>query len=86
MSSRIVSSVRMSNTGYHQNGKPNWWAYIGKGDNVQWVEIPKVRGDQYLHYEVDLQPGTTVYIGAGKGNYKTVRETIKTEAIAEVVA
>lgn len=74
----IRSTSRMSNTGYHQNGKPNWWARIGTGPNAQFLTIPPTRGDEFLHVEVDVPPGTTVFIGAGKGTYKTVRETVKT--------
>lgn len=68
----------MSNSGYHRSGKPNWWARLGSGDNVTWLEIPKVRGDQYLSCEVDVPPGTKVYIGCGKGK-DGVRETYITE-------
>lgn len=78
MKSRIRTSNRMSNTGYHQNGKPNWWARIGNGDNAQWVSIPRVRGDDILDCLVDLPVGTTVFCGAGKGSYKTIRETVVT--------
>ncbi len=81
MKSRIVTKNRMSNTGYHQNGKPNWWARIGSGNSVQWVTIPRVRGDEPLDCIVDVPPGTTVCCGAGKGSYKTVRETIVTVAV-----
>ncbi len=76
--SRIITSNRMSNTGYHQNGKPTWWARIGSGDSVQWVSIPRVRGDERLDCVVDLPVGTQVFCGAGKGSYKTVRETVVT--------
>lgn len=31
--SRLTTTDRMSNTGYHQLGKPNWWAMI-KTDEV----------------------------------------------------
>ena len=77
--SRLTTTQRMSNTGYHQNGKPNWWARIGSGDSAQFLRIPKVRGDEILSAEVDVPPGTTVHCGAGKGTYKTVRETVVTE-------
>lgn len=78
MTSVIRSTVRMSNTGYHQNGKPNWWARVGSGSSAQFLKIESVRGDQFLHVECELPPGTTVFIGAGKGSHKTVRETVKT--------
>jgi hypothetical protein len=74
----IRSTVRMSNTGYHQNGNPNWWARVGTGTNAKFLEISPTRGDEFLHVEVDVPAGTTVFIGAGKGAYKTVRETVKT--------
>ena len=80
-SSRLTTSSRMSNTGYHANGKPNWWARVGSGASAKWVEIPQVRGDRYLDCTVDLPPGTEVFCGAGKGAYKTVRETVVTEAL-----
>ena len=81
MSSIIRSRSSMSNTGYHQNGKPNWWARIGTGDSARFLDIPRVRGDSRLVCEVDVPAGTQVYIGAGKGNYKTIRETVTTEEI-----
>lgn len=67
----------MSNTGYHANGKPNWWARIGQGVDAEFVKIPAIRGDQKLDVEVDLPIGTVVNVGAGKGKYKTIRETVK---------
>ncbi len=79
--SKLTSTDRMSNSGYHANGQPTWWARIGKGDSATFLEIPKVRGDSKLDVEVDLPPGTIVYIGAGKGSNKTVRETVETTAI-----
>ena len=79
MTSRIRTTTRMSNTAYHQLGKPNWWVRIGAGDTARFLRIPQVRGDAYLDVEVDLPPGTTVYCGAGKGSHKTVRETVVTE-------
>lgn len=78
MSSRLRSTERMSNTGYHQNLRPNWWARVGSGASSRFLDIPRVRGDEYLDVVVDVLPGTTVYIGAGKGAHKTVRETVVT--------
>jgi hypothetical protein len=79
MSSRIKSTSRMSNTGYHANDKPTWWARIGSGANVSFVTLPeRTRGDAFLDAIVDLPVGTTVHIGAGKGSHKTVRETVVT--------
>lgn len=78
MSSRIITNSRMSNTGYHQNGKPNWWARIGSGADARFLNIPRVRGDEILDCVVDVPVGTTVYCGAGRGSYKTVRETVVT--------
>ena len=77
--SRLTTSDRMSNTGYHQNGKPNWWARVGSGDSARFLPIPRVRGDEILDCEVDVPPGTTVYCGAGRGSHKTVRETVVTK-------
>ena len=77
--SRLRSTSRMSNTGYHANGQPNWWARIGTGSTASFIEIDRVRGDHILDVEVSVPPGITVYIGAGKGTYKTVRETVVTE-------
>lgn len=77
--SRLTTTQRMSNTGYHQNGKPNWWARIGSGDSARFLRIQKVRGDEILDVDVDVPPGTTVHCGAGKGSHKTIRETVVTE-------
>ncbi len=85
MASLLKSNGRMSNTGYHANGKPNWWARIGSGDSARFLQIPRVRGDNHLECEVDVPSGTTVYIGVGKGSHKTIRETVTTEVIAETV-
>jgi len=79
--SRLKSTTSMSNTGYHQNGKPNWWARIGQGDDAEFLQIPWARGDQALDCIVNVPPDTTVYIGAGKGSRKTVRQTVTTTSI-----
>lgn len=81
MTSRIITSACMSNTGFHANGKPNWWARVGSGASTRFLEIPTVRGDKILDCVVDLPPGTEVHCGAGKGSHKTVRETVVTEAL-----
>lgn len=79
MSSKLSSNgERMSNAGYHANGKPVWWARVGQGDNARFLEIPHIRGDQSLECVVDVEPGTTVHIGAGKGTHKTIRLTVTT--------
>lgn len=78
MNSRICTTARMSNTGYHQNGKPVWWARIGNGDSAQFLRIPRVRGDEILDVVVDVPVGTKVFCGAGRGQHKTVRETVIT--------
>jgi hypothetical protein len=84
MKSRLQSDDRMSNTGYHQNGEPNWWAMVeGKGSPPQWIDIPKTRGDKRLNCVVDLPPGTKVYCGAGKGDHKTVRCHVITTVLEE---
>ena len=77
--SKIETKNRMSNTGYHANGKPNWWARVGTGDDAKFITIPWTRGDSCLSCEVDLPAGTTVYCGAGKGTHKTIRETVVTK-------
>jgi len=83
MNSRIVTESRMSNTGYHLNSKPFWWARVGKGSGAYFIEIPRVRGDEILDCIVDLPPGTTVFCGAGRGQSKTVRETVVTLPISD---
>lgn len=83
MKSRIKTKYCMTNTGYHSNGKPTWWARVGKGDGATFLEIPDVRGDYRLDCIVDVPPGTTVHCGAGKGTHKTVRETVVTTAVDE---
>ncbi len=79
--SLLKSTTKMSNTGYHANGKPNWWARVGKGDDATWLEIPRTRGDAALECVVAVPPGTEVHIGAGKGSHKTVRETVVTAPV-----
>ena len=79
--SKIRTRNAMSNTGYHQNGKPTWWARVGSGDAAEFVKIPWTRGDSKLECIVGLPVGTTVYCGAGKGERKTIRETVVTVAI-----
>lgn len=79
--SRLQSSTKMSNTGYHQNGRPTWWARVGGGTGARFLEIEWTRGDTYLDCVVDVPPGTEVYIGAGKGRHKTVRETVVTTEV-----
>lgn len=81
MPSRLKTTDRMSNTGYHQNGKPTWWARVDTDDGAQFVKIPFTRGDNYLDAIVDLPPGTEVHCGAGKGRYKTVRQTVITTEV-----
>lgn len=78
--SRLKTSERMSNTGYHENGKPNWWARTAAGG---FIDLPRVRGDKELDCTVELPPGTEVFCGAGKGTRKTVRETVTTTEIEE---
>ena len=82
--SRLRTTERMSNTGYHQNGKPNWWARVGTGADAIFLAIPRVRGDEILDVIVDLPVGTVVVCGAGKGSHKTVRQTVRTEPAPSV--
>jgi len=79
--SRIKTTTKMSNTGYHANAKPNWWVRVGD----RFLRIPSVRGDHELDVVVDVPPGTEVHCGAGKGSHKTVRVTVVTTAIEEVL-
>lgn len=81
MQSRLKATDKMSNTGYHSNGKPTWWARIGSGKDAKFLDIPYTRGDEYLDCVVDVPPGTSVQCGAGKGTHKTVRETVVTTPI-----
>jgi hypothetical protein len=80
--SRLQSTDRMSNTGYHANGKPSWWARIGTGDDARFLQIPSVRGDRQLDCVVDVPSGTEVHIGAGRGSHKTIRQTVTTTEVA----
>jgi len=82
MTSHLRSQSRMSNTGYHQNGKPNWWARVGSGVDAKFLRLPSVRGDYQLDCIVDVEPGTVVHIGAGRGGHKTIRETATTRTMA----
>lgn len=75
--SRLTTTSRMSNTGYHSNGKPTWWARVGS----DFIKVAYTRGDAILDCVVDLPPGTEVHCGAGKGTHKTVRQTVVTVAI-----
>jgi len=81
MQSRLKTTDRMSNKGYHANGKPTWWARVGAGGDAKFLQIPWTRGDDYLDCIVDVPPGTEVYCGAGKGSHKTVRQTVVTVAV-----
>lgn len=76
-SSTLKSADRMSNSGYHRAGKPNWWARVGSGPEASWLRIGQVRGDQLLDVQVDVPPGTTVHIGCGRGRDQ-VRQTVET--------
>ena len=79
MASKLSSNgARMSNTGYHANSKPTWWARVGEGAEARFLTIPWTRGDRELDCIVDVDPGTTVHIGAGKGSHKTIRVTVVT--------
>jgi hypothetical protein len=78
MSSLIIRSTdRQSNSGYHRSGKKTWWVRIGD----RFLDIPKVRGDQYLSCEVDVHPGTKVQIGVGRRDRDGVRETVTTQPL-----
>lgn len=81
MRSRVVSSNKQSNTSYHRTGGMNWWARIGAGENARFLTIPKTRGDQLLDCEVDLEPGTHITIGVGRGvaTRRIIREDVVTQ-------
>ena len=38
------STSRMSNSGYHRQGQPTWWARIGS----RFLAIPRQRADEYI--------------------------------------
>ena len=80
--SRLKTTDRMSNTGYHANGKPTWWARVGS----EFIKVAYTRGDSYLDCVVDIPPGTEVFCGAGKGTHKTVRQTVITTAMESPAA
>ena len=83
MKSRLRTTASMSNTGYHQNGKPTWWAYTRENGQNIFIDVEYTRGDKELDCIVDVPAGTTVHCGAGKGTYKTVRQTVVTKALPE---
>lgn len=62
----VEATSRMSNSGYHRSGKPNWWLRRTDKGPGNFVDIPRVRGDEKLNIKVDLEPGTYT-AGAGKG-------------------
>jgi hypothetical protein len=59
---RVQSSDRMSNAGYHRAGKAWWWLRGPEG----FVKVPSVRGDKYFDSELELAPGAYT-LGVGKG-------------------
>ena len=67
MKVRIKSDRRLSNRGFHRcggsrSGAAHWWLRGEYG----FVQLPKVRGDEYFDMEVDLAPGEYV-LGTGRG-------------------
>lgn len=78
--SRIVSSKRQSNSGFHRSGQPKWWARTGEGATARFLNLEKTRGDRHLDCEVDVPVGTEVTIGVGRGK-DGVRECVTTQPI-----
>lgn len=79
---QLESSGRMSNTAYHQTGKPTWWAYYKDGEETCWLKIPETRGDQRLNCETEIPDDFTgtIYIGVGKrGSKGAIREEIEVD-------
>ena len=67
MKVRVKSNARMSNRGFHRNGGKRsgaayWWLRGPQG----FVNIPRVRGDEYFDAELDLPAGEYV-LGTGRG-------------------
>ena len=78
---RVASWRSMSNTGYHQMGKPTWWAYYKDKGETNFVNVPYLRGDRELDVKITVPEHVEkVYIGAGKkpryGSDKSYRETV----------
>jgi len=76
-SSRLQTTQRMSNSGYHRAGQPAWWARIGDGADATFLRLPSRRGDRCLDVAVDVPVGTAVVCGAGRGS-DAVRQTVTT--------
>lgn len=83
---RVKSDNRMSNTRYHASGKPCWWIRIGD----TFLDIPRVRGDEYLDVTIDVDRHPTerimVYYGVGPKDRHGVRESMYVRSKAEVAA
>jgi hypothetical protein len=84
--SRLQSTRRQSNTGWHATGQPYWWARADGPSGAEFLEIPRTRGDHDLDCVVDVLPGTLVTIGAGKidqgrAKGKAVPQLVYTTAI-----
>lgn len=79
----LESDGKMSNTAYHQTGKPTWWAYYKDSNNsTVWLELPKVRGDQKLRANVTVPDDFVgiIYYGVGKAGAKgSIREKVEIE-------
>jgi len=62
-----TSDIRMSNSGYHRCGKPNWWARVGD----RFLDIGQQRGDDYLEISREIieslrtDERVTVHYGCG---------------------
>ena len=66
---RVVSHDRMSNSGYHRGGKPNWWLRRSTGE---FLKIPWVRGDKIFDEELELSTGVyTLGVGKGRDGVRT---------------
>lgn len=74
---KIINNSRLSNTTYHKRCSGNqkfWWLKKKDGD---FVPLPqRIRGDQNIEIELELEPGTYI-LGCGPAGNHGIRETIK---------
>lgn len=79
MKVHIESRNRQSNSGYHRTGKPHWWVMV----DGQFQDIERVRGDDYLILDLDVNPGAEIKIGVGKYRVHADRDVIRQTFIAK---
>lgn len=80
MRSRIQSRTRLNSVQYHRQGEPKWWARVGQGESATYIKISPIRGDEHLHADVDLPPGTTVFLGIDNSDISETTTTIAPKA------